>query len=104
MAEIREAALRVRCSVSPVWAELLEQAHGPECNAGMERVRVVYGKTGDVNCIHHIQQRFKPDEIESFTSKFRERVRELKQEHHESLRSIVKGRSGLETIKKESAA
>lgn len=28
-----ERALRVRCSVSPIWIELLELAHGWECNA-----------------------------------------------------------------------
>lgn len=61
------------------------------------------GEALDVNCNQHIQQRFKPDEIESVTAKFMERARELKQEN-ESLRSIVKGRSGVESIKKESAA
>ena len=90
-----------RRDASPIWTELLERALDPDYNAETERVFVFHREALNVNCNQHIQQRFKPDEIESVTAIFMERARELKQENA-SLRSIEKGRSGLETFKKES--
>lgn len=60
-------ALRVRCSASPIWIELLELANGPECNA-------VGGSVHELN------------------------------QGNESPRTIVKGKNGMQNIRKESAA